>query len=345
MFEFDFQHIEKVTGKKMIRGYDAFKLLAKGKRLNLIRHNLKNLIAAYRKLGFDAFYLHSPTFPPVHSRVDRNTLSDKYGNKIVCGPHYLQPNRIVVSVILSEDSRFDEAYPEGTLDHIGLAQKLAPEMALITCFLAPIYSSVKASNNVERYRRFYTDVENVKKEIEQNVSKAINQVNTLADYGVEIMRGALSDVAGRHGPFMHPRKFDELVFPYIRRVANAVHRRGALHVVHSDGDLMPIMDGLVDTGIDGLQSIDPSARMDIGEVKKLYGDKICLMGNIDCAWTLVHMKPEDAVRETKECIEKASPGGGHILSSSSIIHKGIPFENAMAMIETGHKYGKYPIKR
>ena len=163
MFEFGFQYPEKITGTKMIQGEAAFKLLAKGKRLSLIRHNLKNQIAGCRKLGFDALYLHSPTYPPVHSRVNRNTLSDKYGNKIVCRPHIYEPNRIVVSVILSKDSRFDEAYPEGTLDHIGLAQKLAPEMALITCFSAPVYG-IKAANYVERYRRFYVDVENVKKE-------------------------------------------------------------------------------------------------------------------------------------------------------------------------------------
>jgi uroporphyrinogen decarboxylase len=343
MFEFEFQYPEKVTGRKYIQGEAAFRLLAKGKRLSLIRHNLENKIAAYRKLGFDAFYLHSPTYPPVDSRVDRNTLSDKHGNKIVRGPHTQEPNRIVVSTILSEDSMHDEAYPEGSLDHIRLAQKLAPEMAIITCFLAPVYS-IKASSYVERYRRFYGDVENVKKEIEANVSKAISQVNVLADLGVEIMRGALDDMAGRHGPFMHPRKFDELVFPYVRRIADAIHKRGAFHLVHSDGYLMPIMDGLVDTGIDVLHSIDPSAGMDIGEVKEKYGDKIAICGNVDCAWTLVHLKPEDAVREAKECIMKASPGGGHIFGTSNVIHKGIPFENAMAMIKTGHKYRKYPIK-
>jgi hypothetical protein len=341
MFEFDFQHVKKVTGLSLIRGQEAFGLLAKGKRLSLIRHNLETQIALCRKLGFDALYLHSPTFPLVHSRVDRNTLSDKYGNKIMCEPHAYEPNRIVVSTILSED--YNHGYPQGCLDHITLAQKLAPDLALITCF-HPTVLDVKASNFAEKYKRLYADTSNVKQELELNVSQAISRINLLADLGVEVMRGGLGDVAGKHGPFMHPRKFDELVFPYLRRISDAVHKRGAFHLVHSDGYLMSIMNGLVDTGIDVLHSIDPSAGMDIGQVKEKYGDKIAICGNVDCAWTLVHLKPEDAVRETKECIRKASPGGGHILGSSSIIHKGIPFENAMSMIKTGHKYGKYPIK-
>jgi uroporphyrinogen decarboxylase len=53
--------------------------------------------------------------------------------------------------------------------------------------------------------------------------------------------------------------------------------------------------------------------------------------------------PEEVRRATLECIRKASPGGGHILSSSNIIHRGVPPENYLAMIETAKEYGKYPI--
>jgi uroporphyrinogen decarboxylase len=83
--------------------------------------------------------------------------------------------------------------------------------------------------------------------------------------------------------------------------------------------------------------------MDIGKVKEAFGNKIAVIGNIDCASLLTFGSPEDVKRATIECIKKASPGGGHILSSSNIIHKGVPPENFLTMIETAKKYGKYPI--
>ena len=42
------------------------------------------------------------------------------------------------------------------------------------------------------------------------------------------------------------------------------------------------MDDIVETNIDGLNPMEPVAGMDIGEVKQKYGDRICLIGNIDC---------------------------------------------------------------
>ena len=46
----------------------------------------------------------------------------------------------------------------------------------------------------------------------------------------------------------------------------------------------------------------------------------------------------------KGCIHKASPGGGHILSSSNSIHAGVPPENFIAMVEAAREYGEYPIR-
>ena len=84
--------------------------------------------------------------------------------------------------------------------------------------------------------------------------------------------------------------------------------------------------------------------MDIGEVKKVYGDRVAIHGNIDCAHLLTFGKPEDVRNAVKDCIHKASPGGGHILSSSNSIHAGVPPENFIAMVEAAREYGEYPIR-
>lgn len=83
--------------------------------------------------------------------------------------------------------------------------------------------------------------------------------------------------------------------------------------------------------------------MDIGKIKKEYGKKLVLIGNVNNKQTLVSGTKEDVINETKECIKVAAPGGGYILGSDHSVHDDIPNENVFAMIETGRKFGTYPI--
>ena len=114
---------------------------------------------------------------------------------------------------------------------------------------------------------------------------------------------------------------------------------------HTDGSIMLFADEfLLQSGFDGYQSIDPSAGMDAKYVKEKYGDKILLMGNVDCGKVLHLGTEDDVIADTKRVIRDLSPGGGHILSSSNTIHSHVPLKNFMRMLETAQKYGSYPIQ-
>jgi uroporphyrinogen decarboxylase len=84
--------------------------------------------------------------------------------------------------------------------------------------------------------------------------------------------------------------------------------------------------------------------MDIGKVKQRYGNRVCLIGNIDCSHILSEASEKEVEAAVRECILKASPGGGHIISSSNSIHSSVKPQNYRAMIEATRKYGKYPIQ-
>ena len=100
----------------------------------------------------------------------------------------------------------------------------------------------------------------------------------------------------------------------------------------------------VEAGADGIHPIDPSAGMDIGEAKTKYGDRICLMGNIDCV-RLLSWGSEEEVRETvRTCIRKAGKGGGLICMSSNSIHSGVKPANYSAMVKAIKEYGQYPLQ-
>lgn len=152
------------------------------------------------------------------------------------------------------------------------------------------------------------------------------------------------DYCGNTGLFMSPAHFDEFCLPGLQRVVTNAKERNIPFIKHSDGNIWAIIDRLVETGIDGLNPIEPAAGMDIGEVKKAYGDRIALVGNIDCARLLPFGTPDEVRRVVKQTIQTASPGGGHIMCSSNVIHDQIPPENYVAMIEATKEFGQYPIR-
>jgi len=168
----------------------------------------------------------------------------------------------------------------------------------------------------------------------------------IAEKAIELGADVLlvcSDWAFNSGPMASPGLIRKYWIPQIKAVADLCHKNGVFLVKHTDGNIMKIADDFVNMGIDGYQGIEPNAGMNLAEMKKLYGDKILFMGNVDCGRTLPFGTPEEVIEETKQCIRDGAPGGGYILSSCNTIQKSVPLENYMAMIETAHKYSKYPI--
>ena len=162
------------------------------------------------------------------------------------------------------------------------------------------------------------------------------------DMGADIaMTG--DDYATRNGPIMSPDHFREFILPYLTEMVDVAKAKGVPFIKHTDGDLWSLMDMLIGTGIDALDPIEPIAYMDIGDVKRRYGDRIAVCGNVDCGETLSRGTVDDVVEAVKETIAKASPGGGHILASSNSIHPAVNPQNYRAMVEAGRRFGQYPL--
>ena len=112
---------------------------------------------------------------------------------------------------------------------------------------------------------------------------------------------------------------------------------------HSDGNLWLILDMILDAGPDALNPLEPVAGMDMSAVKAHCGDRVCLVGNIDCGALLSHGTVEEVEKAVRECIATGGPGGGLILCSSNSIHSSVKPENYLVMVRAGRKYGKYPL--
>jgi uroporphyrinogen decarboxylase len=173
----------------------------------------------------------------------------------------------------------------------------------------------------------------------------------VTDYNLELCREAIGagadvliiedDIAGNEGPLMSPQHFHEFIAPYNREVLDLAHAHGLRVVRHSDGNLWPVLDTLLFMGYDGLNPLEPQAGMALKRVKDYCGERICLLGNIDCGQLLCHGSEEEVVAAVRQAIENAAPGGGYILCSSNSIHPGVRPENVVAMMRAAKKYGAY----
>jgi len=147
------------------------------------------------------------------------------------------------------------------------------------------------------------------------------------------------DHADTRSTWMSREQYQEFFLPYQKIVADAIRKPW---VFHSDGNLLPILEDLLTLGMAGIHPIQPSA-MDIKKIKATYGNRVCILGNIDLDYTLTLGSPEEVDKEVKERIATAGVNGGYIVTSANSLTDYCKTENVWAMARAVKKYGKYPL--
>ena len=166
--------------------------------------------------------------------------------------------------------------------------------------------------------------------------RALDEVLALPHVGAV---WAVDDMAYSQGPMISPALLREHILPWYRKVAARCHETGRLFFMHSDGDLTALIDDLIDLGVDALHPIDPTA-MDIVEVKRRWGDRLCLFGNVDLE--LLRSGSAEAVRaRVRDLLRLVAPGGGCGIGSGNSVPSWARLENYNAMRETALEHGWY----
>ena len=143
------------------------------------------------------------------------------------------------------------------------------------------------------------------------------------------------DIAGQHGLLMSPNLWERHIKPHHERLNRLIHEFGPRVIYHSDGAVMAAVPGLLDMGIDVLQALQFDADgMDAGELKRLYGSRLCFQGGISVQRTLPFGTPEDVRQEVRDRIDVLGNHGGYILGPSHAVQAGTPPENIVAMFDT-----------
>ncbi len=109
---------------------------------------------------------------------------------------------------------------------------------------------------------------------------------------------------------------------------------------HSDGYIEPIIEDLIEIGVDILNPIQPES-MDPYEIKKKYGNRITLHGTISIQRLLLQGSREEVAEKVRQIIRCCAPGGGLILAPTHTIQPDIPIENILTFYRVAFEEGRY----
>jgi len=180
----------------------------------------------------------------------------------------------------------------------------------------------------------------LKEEAEKNVCSALEQAERIAKHGGLDGFALCGDYCLNTGPFLSPKLFSEFVTPYLVKLIQGYRDMGFYVIKHTDGNIMPILDQLLEARPHALHSLDPQAGIDIAEIKRLCGNEVCLIGNVNCG-VLQTGTDEEVVESVRYALQNGMPGGGYIFSTSNCIYTGMRLSRYELMLDVWRKEGNY----
>ncbi|MBN2048547.1 MAG: hypothetical protein JW750_11950 [Anaerolineaceae bacterium] len=205
----------------------------------------------------------------------------------------------------------------------------------------PTYSLPDGNHMAEFSYRIVDDPQGLMDEAQGRVDHMLDIAQKLRNHGALDGFFMCADYCFNTGPFLSPRQFSKFVTPYLTQTIAAYREMGFYAVKHTDGNIMPIIDQLVGANPHALHSLDPQAGVDMAEVKRLYGDQVCLIGNVNCG-LMDTGSEEEVIESTRYALRHGMPGGGYIFSTSNCVYTGMPLSRYELVQKVWREEGVYP---
>ena len=147
------------------------------------------------------------------------------------------------------------------------------------------------------------------------------------------------DLGGNNGPFMSPRMFREFIFPGLKAECDAVHAEGKYLIKHTDGQLWPVLDLMLEAGIDGWQGIQPEIGMTLPALQERYGGRLCFWEGVSMP-TLIDGTEAQVAEEVRGACDSAPAAGGLVITCANSVMVGVKYQNYLAQLRAARKCGQ-----
>ena len=150
-----------------------------------------------------------------------------------------------------------------------------------------------------------------------------------------------SDYCFNTNPFFRPDQFEEFIVPYLKQAIDEYRKLGYYSIKHTDGNIMPILKQIADCKPDAIHSLDPQGGVSIPEVRRIVGDDICLIGNVNCGLLQTGTDEEMRADVLRSLNQGMATGRGYVFSTSNCAYTGLALERYETMIDIWREYGNY----
>ena len=229
---------------------------------------------------------------------------------------------------------------EHTIRTAKLIHKIAGERFLLTYHGDGTFAVPDGNAMYDFAYRTADDPEGLLEEARNMMNTAIENNKKFFDAGIESFI-LCSDYCYNSGPFLSPAMFRKFITPFLAEIIKNIRAMGGYAIKHTDGNIMPILDQLMECEPHAIHSLDPMAKVDIAEVKRLtYPHGIAVCGNVNCA--LMQTGTDEEVRESAMyALRHGKPGGGYFFCTSNVPFRGLAPERYTMILDIWKKYRDY----
>ena len=148
------------------------------------------------------------------------------------------------------------------------------------------------------------------------------------------------DIAGQKSLLISPRLWQSHLQPRLKRWCDLIHAHGLRVFYHTDGAARPLLNSILDCGVDVLNPIQHACPgMAMAELKQQFGHRVIFHGGVDNQSILPRGTVAQVRAEVTDCLRLLGAGGvGFICSSCHNVQAGTPVENILAMVDTVHRF-------
>ena len=147
------------------------------------------------------------------------------------------------------------------------------------------------------------------------------------------------DLGYQVSPIISPGLYREAVFPHHRRMCGHFAKTGLATILHSDGNIGPLIPDFIEAGFSVLNPLEVKAGLDVEDLKKRFGGRLGLFGNIDVR--KLAGSREDIEEEISRKLPIAKEGGGYLYHSDHSVPNDVSFDNYRFAMDLVKKYGRY----
>lgn len=175
-------------------------------------------------------------------------------------------------------------------------------------------------------------------EADRMVDQALADGRKLQEAGAVDGLALCSDYCFNSGPFLSPAMFGVFVAPYLKRLIAGYRELGLYVIKHTDGNILPILDDLLDAHPHALHSLDPQGGVDMAEMVRRCADRVCLIGNVNCG-LLDTGTEQECVESARYALRHGLTAPGYVFSTSNCIYTGMRLERYELILDVWRKEG------